>query len=39
MLFIAIVAKVSILWWIFSLDKDSQVLKEKEYNKLYKLDN
>lgn len=38
MLFIAIVAKVSILWWIFSLDKDSQVLKEKEYNKLYKLD-
>ena len=38
MIFIAILAKVSILWWIFSLDKDSQVLKEKEYNKLYKLD-
>lgn len=38
MTIIAILAKVSILWWIFSLDKDSQVLKEKEYNKLYKLD-
>ena len=38
MLFIAIVAKVSILWWIFSLDKESQVKKEKEYDKIYKLD-
>jgi hypothetical protein len=36
MVFIAILAKVSILWWIFSLDKESQVQKEKEYAKLYK---
>lgn len=38
MIFIAILAKVSILWWIFSLDKESQALKEKEYNKIFKLD-
>lgn len=38
MIFIAVLAKVSILWWIFSLDKESQVQKEKEYNKLYRLD-
>lgn len=38
MIFIAVLAKVSILWWIFSLDKESQVQKEKKYAKLYKLD-
>ena len=36
MTIIAILAKVSILWWIFSLDKENQAIKEKEYNKLYK---
>lgn len=38
MIIIAVLAKVSILWWIFSLDKDSQVQKEKEYAKLFKRD-
>lgn len=38
MIFIAVLAKVSILWWIFGLDKERQVQKEKEYNKLYKRD-
>jgi hypothetical protein len=38
MAIIAILAKVSILWWIFGLDKERQFQKEKEYNKLYKRD-
>ena len=36
MIVIAILAKVSILWWIFSLDSENQAMKEKEYAKLYK---
>jgi hypothetical protein len=38
MVVIALLAKVTILWWIFGLDKERQVQKEKEYNKLYKRD-